>query len=156
VVLRIDSPGGSVMASKSSVANRRLQAGETGVSQQHRRLRWLLLLADADETPIRPPSLVDRGVRHRQCLKTLGKLGINTDGLGTTLIAGSLRSDRALNDTAKQVYRCRSSMNTRSLSIVWRRRAISPSRPSIISHRAGAASDAKARLVDQPVCLKMP
>jgi protease-4 len=111
VVLRIDSPGGSVMASE--VIRREIaalkEAGKPVIASMSSTAAsgGYYIAMDADEIWANPATITGSiGVFGivPTFEKTLGKLGINTDGLGTTSIAGAMRADRALSDTAKQVY----------------------------------------------------
>jgi len=111
VVLRIDSPGGSVMASeliRREVAALK-EAGKPVIASMSSTAAsgGYYIAMDADEIWANPATITGSiGVFGivPTFEKTLGKLGISTDGLGTTSIAGSLRTDRALSDTAKQVF----------------------------------------------------
>jgi protease IV len=111
VVLRIDSPGGSVMASE--VIRREIdalkQAGKPVVASMSSTAAsgGYYIAMDTDEIWANPATITGSiGVFGivPTFEKTLGKLGVNTDGLGTTSIAGAMRGDRAMSDTAKQVY----------------------------------------------------
>jgi protease-4 len=111
VVLRIDSPGGSVMASeviRREVAALKLAGKPVIASMSSTAASGGYYIAmDADEIWANPATITGSiGVFGivPTIERTLGKLGINTDGLGTTSIAGAMRTDRALSDTAKQVY----------------------------------------------------
>ncbi len=111
VVLRIDSPGGSVMASEIirrevaalKQAGKPVVASMSGVAASG----GYYIAMDADEIWADRATITGSiGVFGLIPTfdKTLGKLGINTDGLGTTSIANSLRLDLPMNDTAKQVF----------------------------------------------------
>ena len=111
VVLRIDSPGGSVMASE--VIRREIaalkEAGKPVVASMSSTAAsgGYYIAMDADEIWANPATITGSiGVFGivPTFEKTLGKMGISTDGLGTTSIAGAMRVDRALSDTAKQVF----------------------------------------------------
>lgn len=111
VVLRIDSPGGSVMASE--VIRREVDAlkaaGKPVVASMSSTAAsgGYYIAMDADEIWANPATITGSigvfGV-FPTFENTLGKLGVNTDGLGTTSIAGALRMDRAMSDTARQVF----------------------------------------------------
>ncbi len=111
VVLRIDSPGGSVMASE--VIRREVaalkQAGKPVVASMSSTAAsgGYYIAMDADEIWANPATITGSiGVFGLVPTfeRSLGKLGINTDGVGTTSLAGSLRIDRAMSETAKNVY----------------------------------------------------
>lgn len=111
VLLRIDSPGGSVMASERiRRAVRAVQAAGKPVVASMSSLAasggyWVAM--DADEIWAYEHSItgsigvfglwlsVDEG---------LGKLGIRTDGVGTTSLAGALRPDRPLSPQAARIF----------------------------------------------------
>ncbi len=109
VVLRIDSPGGSAMASE--VIRREIlrvrEAGKPVVVSMGSLAAsggyWIA--AAADEIWAAPTTLTGSiGVfgLFADIHKGLGKLGIHTDGVGTTAIAGRLRSDMPMsNELAK-------------------------------------------------------
>ncbi len=111
VVLRIDSPGGSVMASE--VIRREVaalkQAGKPVVASMSSTAAsgGYYIAMDADEIWANPATITGSiGVFGLVPTfeRSLGKLGINTDGVGTTSLAGTLRIDRAMSETAKNVY----------------------------------------------------
>lgn len=111
VVLRINSPGGSVMASE--VIRREVAAlkaaGKPVVASMSSTAAsgGYYIAMDADEIWADPATITGSiGVFGLVPTfeKTLGKLGVNTDGLGTTSIAGAMRVDRAMSDTARKVY----------------------------------------------------
>ncbi|MFT3807328.1 signal peptide peptidase SppA [Arenimonas sp.] len=111
VVLRIDSPGGSVMASE--VIRREIAAlkaaGKPVVASMSSTAAsgGYYIAMDADEIWANPATITGSiGVFGIMPTfeGTLGKLGISTDGLGTTSIAGALRSDRAMSNTAREVF----------------------------------------------------
>ncbi|MDQ6994640.1 MAG: signal peptide peptidase SppA, partial [Mariprofundaceae bacterium] len=103
VVLRIDSPGGSALASELIRQGiERLQASGKPVVVSMGSLAasggyWIA--AGADEIVAQPTTLTGSigvfGVIPN-ITRTLEKLGIHTDGIGTTKIAGSMRIDRPL------------------------------------------------------------
>ncbi len=158
VVLRIDSPGGSVMASE--VIRREVAAlkaaGKPVVASMSSTAAsgGYYIAMDADEIWANPATITGSiGVFGivPTFEKTLGKLGVNTDGVGTTSIAGALRSDRAMSDTAKQVYQL--SVDHEYSQFVDRvaqgRNQSFEAIDAIAQGRVWAASDAKERgLVD--------
>lgn len=111
VVLRVDSPGGSALASevirkeveriKASGKPVVVSMGSVAASGGY----WIA--APADEIWAQPTTItgsigvfgIMAGV-HRG----LNKLGVYTDGLGTTTIAGGLRSDRPLNPELVKLF----------------------------------------------------
>ena len=110
VVLRIDSPGGSVFASE--VIRREVdalrKAGKPVVASMSSVAAsgGYYIAMDADEIWASPATLtgsigvfaVFPTVEH-----TLNKFGVTIDGVGTTPLADSLRLDRTLSDGAKQI-----------------------------------------------------
>jgi len=108
VVLRVDSPGGSVMASEEiyrelkalRAAGKPLVVSMSGYAASG----GYYISAPADEIWANPATLtgsigifaiiptVDR---------TLGKLGVSVDGVGTTPLSGQLRIDRPLGEQAR-------------------------------------------------------
>lgn len=159
VVLRIDSPGGSVMASE--VIRREVaalkQAGKPVVASMSSTAAsgGYYIAMDADEIWANPATITGSiGVFGivPTFERTLGKLGINTDGLGTTSLAGALRSDRAMSDTAKNVYQLTVEHEyTQFVDHVAQSRNQSfEAIDAIAQGRVWAAGDAKQRgLVDQ-------
>lgn len=159
VVLRIDSPGGSVMASE--VIRREVaalkQAGKPVVASMSSTAAsgGYYIAMDADEIWANPATITGSiGVFGivPTFERTLGKLGINTDGLGTTSLAGALRSDRAMSDTAKNVYQLTVEHEyTKFVDHVAQSRNQSfETIDAIAQGRVWAAGDAKQRgLVDQ-------
>ncbi len=111
VVLRIDSPGGSVTASE--VIRREVAAlkaaGKPVVASMSSTAAsgGYYIAMDADEIWANPTTITGSigvfGV-FPTFEKTLGKLGISTDGIGTTAISGALRIDKAMSETARQVF----------------------------------------------------
>ena len=111
VVLRIDSPGGSVMASE--VIRREVEAlkaaGKPVVASMSSTAAsgGYYIAMDADEIWANPATITGSiGVFGIVPTfdGTLGKLGVGTDGVGTTSISGALRLDRPMSDTAKQIF----------------------------------------------------
>jgi len=103
VVLRIDSPGGSALASELIRQGiKRLQASGKPVVVSMGSMAasggyWIA--ADADEIVAQPTTLTGSiGVFGiiPNLTRALEKLGVHTDGVGTTKIAGSMRMDRPL------------------------------------------------------------
>jgi protease-4 len=109
VVLRIDSPGGSVLASeqiyREVLALKQdgkpvvVSMGDVAASGGY------YIAAPADEIVASPNTITGSiGVFANvpTFSRTLAKLGVNTDGLGTTSLAGADRLDRPMsNDTAR-------------------------------------------------------
>jgi protease-4 len=111
VVLRVDSPGGSALASevirkevervKASGKPVIVSMGSVAASGGY----WIA--APADEIWAQPTTITGSigvfgmmaGVHHG-----LARLGIHTDGLGTTTIAGGMRSDRPLNPELAKAF----------------------------------------------------
>jgi protease-4 len=110
VVLRIDSPGGSMLASE--VIRREIdaikQAGKPVVASMSSVAAsgGYYIAMDADEIWANPATLTGSiGVFavFPTVERTLGKVGVTTDGVGTTPLAGALRVDRTLTKEAGQV-----------------------------------------------------
>jgi protease-4 len=108
LVLRVDSPGGSVMASEEIY--RELQALRTAgkpvvVSMSgYAASGGYYISAPADEIWASPATLTGSiGIFAiiPTLDRTLGKLGISVDGVGTTPLSGQLRLDRPLGEEAK-------------------------------------------------------
>jgi protease IV len=108
VVLRVDSPGGSVMASEEIY--RELQAlREAGkplvVSMSgYAASGGYYISAPADEIWASPATITGSiGIFAiiPTFDKTLGKVGVSTDGVGTTALSGQLRLDRPLGQEAR-------------------------------------------------------
>jgi protease IV len=111
VVLRINSPGGSVLASeviRREVAALRAAGKPVVASMSSTAASGGYYIAmDADEIWADKATITGSiGVFGLVPTfdKSLAKFGINTDGLGTTSIAGADRIDRPMSDTARQVY----------------------------------------------------
>lgn len=159
VVLRIDSPGGSVMASE--VIRREVAAlkaaGKPVVASMSSTAAsgGYYIAMDADEIWANPATITGSiGVFGivPTFERTLGKLGINTDGLGTTSIAGALRSDRAMSDTARKVYQLTVEHEYAQFveHVAQARNKPFDAIDAIAQGRVWAADDARARgLVDQ-------
>lgn len=110
VVLRIDSPGGSMLASE--VIRREIdalrEAGKPVVASMSSTAAsgGYYIAMDADEIWASPATLTGSiGVFavFPTIERTLEKFGVTIDGVGTTPLAGSLRLDRTLNDGAKEI-----------------------------------------------------
>ncbi len=110
VVLRIDSPGGSMFASE--VIRREIdalrKAGKPVVASMSSVAAsgGYYIAMDADEIWASPATLTGSiGVFavFPTVERTLGKFGITIDGVGTTPLADSLRLDRTLHDQAKEI-----------------------------------------------------
>ncbi len=110
IVLRIDSGGGSAFASEV-IRQQLLNCKEAGLpllvsmgSVAASGGYWIA--ANADEVWATPTTLTGSiGVYSifPTFEKTLAKLGITTDGIGTTELASSMRPDMALNETSKNI-----------------------------------------------------
>ena len=110
VVLRIDSPGGSVYASEQilrevvelQAAGKPVVASMSGVAASG----GYYIAAKADKI-IASPTTITGSIGIFAVFPTLdralGRLGITTDGLGTTPLAGALRLDRPLDPAAGRV-----------------------------------------------------
>lgn len=110
VVLRIDSPGGSMFASE--VIRREIdalrEAGKPVIASMSSTAAsgGYYIAMDADEIWASPATLTGSiGVFavFPTIERTLEKFGVTVDGVGTTPYAGSLRLDRTLNDGAKEI-----------------------------------------------------
>lgn len=110
VVLRIDSPGGSMLASE--VIRREIDAlrdaGKPVIASMSSMAAsgGYYIAMDADEIWASPATLTGSiGVFavFPTIERTLQKFGVTIDGVGTTPYAGSLRLDRTLNDGAKEI-----------------------------------------------------
>ncbi|MGC3980542.1 MAG: signal peptide peptidase SppA [Steroidobacteraceae bacterium] len=159
IVLRIDSPGGSVMASeviRREVAELK-KAGKPVVASMSSTAAsgGYYIAMDADEIWANPATITGSiGVFGivPTFEKTLGKLGINTDGSGTTSLAGALRSDRAMTETAKNIYQLTVEHEYTQFvdHVAQSRNQTFEAINAIAQGRVWAADDAKTRgLVDQ-------
>jgi protease-4 len=108
VVLRVNSPGGSVMASEEIY--RELQAMRAAGKPVVVSMSSLAasggyyISAPADEIWASPATLTGSiGIFAiiPTIDKTLGKIGVSVDGVGTTPLAGQLRIDRPMNDESR-------------------------------------------------------
>jgi protease IV len=108
VVLRVDSPGGSVMASEEiyrellalRAAGKPLVVSMSGYAASG----GYYISAPADEIWASPATLTGSiGIFAiiPTVDKTLGKIGVNVDGVGTTPLSGQLRLDRPLGEEAR-------------------------------------------------------
>ncbi len=110
IVLRVDSPGGSVMASEQIYREVRaaqkagkpviVSMGDLAASGGY------YISASADEIWAHPATITGSiGIFGAipTFQNTLAKLGVNVDGVGTTNLSGQLRVDRALGDDAKKL-----------------------------------------------------
>jgi protease-4 len=110
IVLRIDSPGGSMFA--SDVIRREIDALRAAKKPVIASMSSVAasggyyIAMDADQIWASPATLTGSiGVFavFPTVERTLGKFGITIDGVGTTPLADSLRLDRTLHDQAKEV-----------------------------------------------------
>ncbi len=108
VVLRVDSPGGSVMASEEiyrellalRAAGKPLVVSMSGYAASG----GYYISAPADEIWASPATLTGSiGIFAiiPTVDKTLGKIGVNVDGVGTTPLSGQLRLDRPLGEEVR-------------------------------------------------------
>jgi protease IV len=108
VVLRVDSPGGSVMASEEiyreltalRAAGKPLVVSMSGYAASG----GYYISAPADEIWASPATITGSiGIFAiiPTIDKTLGKVGVSVDGIGTTPLSGQLRLDRPLGDQAR-------------------------------------------------------
>src|SRR5579862_1957945 len=108
VVLRVDSPGGSVMASEAiyrellalRAAGKPVVVSMSGYAASG----GYYISAPADEIWSSPATLTGSiGIFAiiPTIDKTLGKVGVSVDGVGTTPLSGQLRIDRPLGDEAR-------------------------------------------------------
>jgi protease-4 len=110
IVLRVDSPGGSVFASEQIYREVRaaqkdgkpviVSMGDLAASGGY------YISASADEIWAHPATITGSiGIFGAipTFQKTLEKVGVNVDGVGTTSLSGQLRVDRALGEDAKKL-----------------------------------------------------
>lgn len=110
IVLRVDSPGGSVMASEQIYREVRaaqkagkpvvVSMGDLAASGGY------YIAASADEIWASPATITGSiGIFGAipTFQNTLQKVGVNVDGVGTTNLSGQLRIDRALGEDVKQM-----------------------------------------------------
>jgi protease-4 len=110
VVLRIDSPGGSVFASeviRREVAALR-EAGKPVVASMSSLAAsgGYYIAMDCDRIVASPATLTGSiGVfaMFPTFQRTLGKLGVHSDGVGTTALSGEFRPDRPLGEASREI-----------------------------------------------------
>jgi protease-4 len=110
VVLRVDSPGGSVLASEQIYREvRALKAAKKPVVVSMSDLAasgGYYIAAPADEI-IASANTITGSIGVFASIptfnRTLGKVGINVDGLGTTPLSGAVRLDRPLSEDANKL-----------------------------------------------------
>ena len=110
VVLRIDSPGGSVFASeviRREVAALR-EAGKPVVASMSGLAAsgGYYIAMDCDRIVASPATLTGSiGVfgMFPTFQRTLGKLGVHSDGVGTTALSGEFRPDRPLGEASREI-----------------------------------------------------
>jgi protease IV len=110
VVLRIDSPGGSMLASEviRREINALRDAGKPVIASMSSMAAsgGYYIAMDADEIWANPATLTGSiGVFAviPTFERTLEKIGVSTDGVGTTPLAGALSVERTLKDEAKEI-----------------------------------------------------
>jgi protease IV len=110
VVLRVDSPGGSVLASEEiyrEILALRAAGKPVVVSMStYAASGGYYISAPADEIWANPATLTGSiGIFAiiPTVDKTLGKVGVTVDGVGTTPLLGELRSDRPLGEDARSL-----------------------------------------------------
>lgn len=110
VVLRIDSPGGSMQASEviRREINALREAGKPVIASMSSMAAsgGYYIAMDADEIWANPATLTGSiGVFavFPTFERTLDKIGVSTDGIGTTPLAGALTVERTMKDDAKQI-----------------------------------------------------
>jgi protease-4 len=159
VVLRVNSPGGDAFASE--IIRRELQAlkemGKTVVVSMGNVAAsggyWIAMGADEVWAS---PSTITGSIGVYGILPTfsrpLEKLGIHTDGVGTTSLSGKLRLDRPLDPDLKRIFQ-RATERTYDdfISLVANARQMEPDDVhNVAQGRVWSGSQAKARgLVDQ-------
>ncbi len=159
VVLRIDSPGGDAFASEK--IRREIQAlremgktvvvsmGDVAASGGY----WISMAADEVWAS---PSTITGSIGVFGILPTfskpLAKLGIHTDGVGTTELAGKLRLDRPLDPDLKQIFQHATERTYDDfIKLVAESRNMSPAAVNEVAQgRVWSGSQAKDRgLIDQ-------
>src|SRR5271156_938179 len=110
VVLRVDSPGGSMFASEQILREVQLlrQAGKPlVVSMSSYAASGGYYISAAANQIFASPTTLTGSIGVFSVVPTfqhsLEKLGIKVDGLGTTALAGDMRQDRALTPAARQI-----------------------------------------------------
>jgi protease-4 len=108
IVIRVDSPGGSVLASEEIYREvRAAQAGGKPVIVSMGDLAasgGYYIATSADEIWAHPATITGSiGIFGAipTFERTLGKIGVNVDGVGTTNLSGQMRIDRPLGEDAK-------------------------------------------------------
>ncbi|MDJ0750959.1 MAG: signal peptide peptidase SppA [Woeseiaceae bacterium] len=111
VVLRVDSPGGSMFASEviSDEIHALQEAGKPVVASMGSVAAsagyWISVVSDR---VIASPATVTGSIgvfgMFPTFQRTLETVGVGTDGVGTTPWSGELRPDRAMSDNAKQLF----------------------------------------------------
>lgn len=111
VVLRVDSPGGSALAADQILREIELtqQAGKPVVVSMGNVAAsggyWISMAAD--RIFARPTTITGSiGIlgMFPTFQRSLARIGVHTDGLGTTPLAGSLRIDRAMSPALKRIF----------------------------------------------------
>lgn len=110
VVLRIDSPGGSMLASEviRREINALRHAGKPVIASMSSTAAsgGYYIAMDTDEIWASPATLTGSigvfGV-YPTFERTLAKIGVTVDGVGTTPLASALQPERTMNDQAKQI-----------------------------------------------------
>jgi protease-4 len=110
IVLRIDSPGGSVLASEQIYREVRAaqKAGKPVIASMGDLAAsgGYYIASSADEIWAHPATITGSiGIWGAipTFEGTLGKIGVNVDGVGTTNLSGQLRIDRPMGDDAKKL-----------------------------------------------------
>ena len=146
VVLRVDSPGGSVLASEqiyrelARAEGRRQAAGRVSMGG-YAASGGYYISAPADEIWASPATITGSiGIFAiiPTFDKTLGKVGVSVDGVGTTALSGQERLDRPLSEGARAVLQA---VTTHGYDEFLERVAAGAARkrPSEVdTHRAGA------------------
>jgi protease-4 len=110
VVLRVDSPGGSMFASEQILREVKAlrQAGKpVVVSMSTYAASGGYYISAAANLIFASPTTLTGSIGVFSVVptfqRTLGKLGVNVDGIGTTPLAGDMRMERALGPGARQI-----------------------------------------------------
>ena len=110
VVLRVDSPGGSMFASEQilrEVQSLRKAGKPVVVSMSTYAASGGYYISAAANQIFASPTTLTGSIGVFSVVptfqRTLDKLGVKVDGLGTSPLAGSMRQDRALGASAKQI-----------------------------------------------------
>ncbi len=111
VVLRVDSPGGSVFASEVIAQEIRAlqQAGKPVVASMGSVAAsggyWISVAADkVIASPVTITGSIGVFGMFPTMQRSLGAIGVATDGIGSTPMSGQLRADREMSDEAKQLF----------------------------------------------------